>query len=289
MDDHIALLGVKGGPAIRPGSNMPTSILLRIGGQTILVDAGLGVTKSVCDQGVALTDIDTIIITHLHSDHYLELGPLIHTAWVAGRTRPFTIYGPVRLRHYLDHFTTSMIDDIDLRIADEGRVDFSTLMDCHALDDQMTLHIGDISVVVMANDHPPIKESYALKFEWSNKKLVLSGDTTFMPAMIDFAQDADLLVHEAILPEGVDLIIKRLGHSDDRLRTHLMQSHTTAEDVGRIARDAKVKKLALHHFVPDGFAEFNDQHWIDAIRRTAPSALWPGELILGRDALKIDV
>ena len=43
MADFVSLLGVKGGPAIRPGSNMPTSTLIHINGKNLLVDAGLGV------------------------------------------------------------------------------------------------------------------------------------------------------------------------------------------------------------------------------------------------------
>ena len=65
---HLALLGVKGGPAIQPGSNMPTANLVRIGGKTVLVDAGLGVTRGIVDQNVLLRDIDLIVITHLHSE-----------------------------------------------------------------------------------------------------------------------------------------------------------------------------------------------------------------------------
>ena len=115
MADFVSLLGVKGGPAIRPGSNMPTSTLIHLNGKNLLVDAGLGVSRSVCEQGVSLNHIDAIFITHLHSDHYLELGPLIHTAWVSGRTVPIPIYGPQRLKHYWDAFLISMADDIKLR------------------------------------------------------------------------------------------------------------------------------------------------------------------------------
>ena len=89
--NQVTLLGTKGGPAIRPGTRMPTSILVEIDGQTILVDAGLGVSRGLCDAGVALTDLDAILITHLHSDHYLELGPLLHTAWTAGLSNPIPI------------------------------------------------------------------------------------------------------------------------------------------------------------------------------------------------------
>ena len=93
-DASVALLGVKGGPAIKPGSNMPCSNLVQIAGKNIVVDAGLGVCRGICDQGVELNEIDMIIITHLHSDHYLELGPLFHTAWTAGLNKPIKVIGP---------------------------------------------------------------------------------------------------------------------------------------------------------------------------------------------------
>mgnify|MGYP006304144907 CR=1 FL=1 len=92
--DFVALLGTKGGPAIRPGSAMPTASLVSIGGRRIVVDCGLGVTRGLCDQGMALADLDLIVVTHLHSDHYLELGPLLHTAWTAGLKRPVRVFGP---------------------------------------------------------------------------------------------------------------------------------------------------------------------------------------------------
>src|SRR6056297_3920502 len=125
MHDNLALMGVKGGPAIRPGSHMPTSMLLRMAGKTIVVDAGLGVARGICDQGVALTDIDLIVITHLHSDHYLELGPLLHTAWTAGLNRAVPVIGPKGLDAYWRGFQASMAFDINLRMRDEGRCDFN--------------------------------------------------------------------------------------------------------------------------------------------------------------------
>lgn len=282
MSDSIAILGVKGGPAIRPGSNMPTSILLHLCGKTYLVDAGLGVTKSVCDQGVALTDIDEIFITHLHSDHYLELGPLLHTAWVAGRTRPLTIHGPARLSHYWTTFLQSMEDDIQLRIKDEGRVDLASMVSCQSLYDGQYLSQDNLSIRVMRNDHPPITDSFALRFDLPDRSVVLSGDTAFMPEMIAFARDADVLVHEAMLIDGVEATLQRLPNADPRLKAHILRSHTTAENVGRIASAAGVRKLALNHFVPDGLAEFTDQDWENEVRKT-----WSGPLILAKDGTVI--
>jgi ribonuclease BN (tRNA processing enzyme) len=128
--DHLALLGSKGGPAIRPGSAMPTASLLVLGGRKVVIDCGLGVTRGLTQQGMALAELDIVIITHLHSDHYLELGPLLHTAWTAGLKSMVRIFGPAGLDDYWSHFVRSMQFDIDLRIEDEGRPDLRSLVDC---------------------------------------------------------------------------------------------------------------------------------------------------------------
>ncbi len=280
MSDSIAFLGVKGGPAIRPGSNMPTAMLLQLAGKKILVDAGLGVTRGICDQGVALTDIDLVVITHLHSDHYLELGPFLHTAWTAGLNHSVPVIGPIGLDRYWKGFQDSMAFDIELRIRDEGRCDFAGLAHIRTIQDKM--HFGPVTLHTMRNVHPPITDSHALRFETDNKVVVLSGDTAYMPEMADFARGADLLVHEAMLRDGVEALCARMTNGDERLRTHILRSHTDAAKVGLIARDAKVKQLALNHFVPDGDPHFTSQHWEAEVRKH-----WDGPLALGKDGMKI--
>jgi ribonuclease BN (tRNA processing enzyme) len=281
-ENWIALLGVKGGPAIRPGSNMPTSMLVRIGGRTILVDAGLGAARAVCAQGVALTALDAVIVTHMHSDHYLELGPLFHTAWTAGLSRKVPVIGPSGLAAYWEHFCKAMEFDIRLRIEDEGRCELAPLFDFRAIRQGENRLIEGISLAAMRNDHPPIAESYALRLEAGGKRLVLSGDTAFMEEMAGFARDCDLLVHEAMLAQGVDAVVAKTPNGDERLRKHLMRSHTLAQDAGRVAANAGVKALALNHFVPDGIAPFTEADWESAVRET-----WNGPLHLGRDGMRI--
>ena len=282
MTDSLALMGVKGGPAIRPGSQMPTSMLLRLGGKTILIDAGLGVTRGICDQGVPLTGIDMIFVTHLHSDHYLELGPLLHTAWTAGLNRPVPVFGPVGLDSYWAAFQQAMDFDIALRIRDEGRCAFAPLAQISVLRD--TARFDGITVRAMRNIHPPITDSYALRFDAGGLSVVLSGDTAYMPEMADFARGADLLVHEAMLRDGVEALCARMTNGDGRLRDHILRSHTDAADVGRIAADAGVKQLALNHFVPDGDPDFTDAHWTAAVRKH-----WSGPLYLGKDGMVISL
>ena len=282
-DASVALLGVKGGPAIKPGSNMPCSNLVQIAGKNIVIDAGLGVCRGICDQGVELTEIDMIIITHLHSDHYLELGPLFHTAWTAGLNKPIKVIGPKGLQDYWDGFLLSMKFDIDLRIEDEGRCDFSQLLSLTEISQGEIYSDDDITITAMKNLHPPIEESYAIRIDANNKAITLSGDTTYMPQLAEFAKNSDVLVHEALLLKGVDALCKSLGVSDDRLKNHLFRSHTAAGDVGKIAKVANVKALALNHLVPGADPSITEQDWMDAVRED-----WQGELHIGKDGMKIE-
>ena len=280
--EWVALLGVKGGPAIRPGSSMPTGVLLRLGGRNVLVDCGLGTARAVCAQGVALTAIDLILITHLHSDHYLELGPLLHTAWTAGLHDPIPVIGPGGLAGYWRHFLAAMAFDIELRIADEGRPPLAPLAEIGVMREGAVHESRGLRIEAMRNHHPPIEESYALRFEVGERRVVLSGDTAPMPRMVEFARDARLLVHEAMLVEGVETLIANHPNPHPSLREHILRSHAPAHEAGRIAREANVGALALYHFVPDGLPGCEPAMWEREVRRH-----YGGPLHLGRDGMRL--
>ncbi len=279
--NKVTLLGTKGGPAIRPGTRMPTSILVQMDGQTILLDAGLGVSRGLCDAGVALTDLDAILITHLHSDHYLELGPLLHTAWTAGLNKPIPIYGPEGLDHYWAGFLNAMSFDVELRLRDEGRPALEPLAQVRTLEPGQ-MDLGPLKVTTIRNAHPPITDSYALRFDGAHHSVVLSGDTAPIAEMVELARGADLLVHEAMLSAGIDALCARVGNGDDRLRIHLERSHTPAAEAGRIATEAGVKQLALNHLVPCDDPNFTETHWQEETSRT-----WSGPLFIGTDGMSL--
>lgn len=281
MTDFVALLGTKGGPAIRPGSTMPTSSLLSLAGQPVVVDAGLGVTRGIVDQGVQLKDIGQIVISHLHSDHYLELGPLLHTAWVAGLKTPVEVWGPEGLNDYWQHFLASMQFDIAIRIADEGRPDLAGLVHFHTVDPARPFSVGPLTVTAMPTEHPPVL-CYAYRFEGNGKSVVFSGDTAYLPTLAGFAKGADLLVHEAMLGEALPALLARIGNGDERLMKHWLRAHTLAADAAKIARAAGVKALALHHLIPSDDPVYGAAEW-----RAGIAGEWDGPLHLGRDGLRI--
>ena len=79
MADRNILLGTKGGPRLTAGSSWPSSSAIEISGRPYVIDCGMGVTRQFGEAGFSLADVDTILVTHLHSDHCLELGPFLHT------------------------------------------------------------------------------------------------------------------------------------------------------------------------------------------------------------------
>ena len=280
--DRVALLGTKGGPAVRPGSTMPTSSLLVLDGRRIVVDCGLGVTRGLIEQGLPLSELSTVFVTHLHSDHYLELGPLLHTAWTAGLATPVSVFGPTGLDAYWSRFVESMRADIELRQSDEGRPEFAPLVTIRDLDAGTVLDEAGCRVEAMRNTHPPLVDTFALSFRGRRSHVVFSGDTAPMDSLADWASGCDLLVHEAMLESALPALLARVGNGDDRLREHLLRSHTFAADAGRLATRAGAGALALNHLIPSDDPDYGESEWRDAV-----AGHFDGPLHVGRDGLVI--
>ncbi len=287
MSITLTILGSKGGPAIRTGGPSPTAMLLDVDGNLYVVDCGLGVTRGFVEAGHSLRALSTILITHHHSDHNLEFGNLIHTAWCAGLGTPVRAYGPKGLAAMWPAYCVLNAFDIATRIEDEGRPPLEPMVTVTDFTEGPVFDDGIVSVTALRNHHPPIAESFALRFvirqATGDRVIVFSGDTAFLPAMIPFAREADILVHEAMYLPGVDRLVAKTPNAS-RLREHLMASHTLAADVGRIGRDAGVKHLVLNHLVPADDPLTTHEHW-EAEVRTA----YTGRLSVARDGLKITV
>jgi len=285
-DNYVALLGTKGGPAIRPGSSMPTSLLVCLDDTKIVVDCGLGVTRGLVDQGMQLKDLSTIFITHLHSDHYLylELGPLLHTAWTAGLKTKVEIWGPSGIEVYWDGFVRSMQADIDLRIEDEGRPDLRQLVEFHVIEPGVVAQHNGLTVAAIRTLHPPLVDTFALSFKTDSKHVVFSGDTAPLVALEGFARGADLLLHEAMLENALSALMARIGNGSEKLLRHIKRSHTPAHEAAKTAAAAQVGQLALVHLLPADDPAYTDADWRDAV-----DGIWDGPLHVGKDGMRIEL
>jgi ribonuclease BN (tRNA processing enzyme) len=274
---RLVLLGTKGGPRVGGGRANPANVVMA-GERPYVVDCGYGVTRQLIAAGIAPERVRTILVTHHHSDHVLELGPLLYNIWVCGLREPIDVWGPPPLRQVIDGFFRSMLYDIDIRIGDEGRADLRALVRLHEFEAPCTLFEADgVKVSAAKVRHPPLTHSYAYRFDAPDRSIVLSGDTAVCPEIVALAQGADVLLHEVMHLDGIDRLVPRLPHVV-RLREHLLASHTTTEEVGKVAAQAGVKTLVLNHFVPGDDPGITDEMWL-----AGPRKHFSGELIVGRD------
>jgi ribonuclease BN (tRNA processing enzyme) len=126
-----------------------------------------------------------------------------------------------------------------------------------------------------------IATALAYRFDAPDRSIVISGDTTRSASLVKLAAGADVLVHEALYPAAVDRLVARVPNAAT-LRRHLLASHTTAEECGRVAAEAGVKTLVLSHFVPADDPLVTEQMWADAARRH-----FGGRIVVGRDLMEI--
>lgn len=283
MTARLILLGSKGGPAIRPGGPNPTSNLVETGGRRIVVDCGLGVTRGLVDAGMHLRALDLIVITHLHSDHVLELGALIHTAWTAGLSTPVEVHAPDGIETVWAGFLDMMRYDIETRIEDEGRPDLRDLVRLNIYSEGSILDTDGLRLTARRNHHPPVTESYALRVDAGAVSVVFSGDTAPFDGLAEFTRGADVLVHEAMLASGIDRLVARTANGA-RLRQHLLASHSFAADAGGVATEAGVGRLVLNHLIPADDPEITAADWERAVRTT-----WSGPLAIATDGLTIEI
>src|SRR6185369_3364499 len=129
--------------------------------------------------------------------------------------------------------------------------------------------------------HPPIKQAYAYRFDAKDRSVVISGDTAYAPELAQFAKGADVLIHEAMYLPAIEELTKQ-NPGARRLREHLLASHTSTEDVGRIAARAGVKTLVLSHLVPGDDPSITDEQWAEGVRKH-----FSGKVVVGKDLLEV--
>ena len=279
---RIILLGTKGGPRVGEAGRSNPATLLLINDVPYLIDCGYGVTKQLIAAGVALNRLRYIFITHHHSDHNLEFGPLIYNTWITGLPAQIDAYGPPGLTKMAAQFFEYQKFDIDTRIVDEGRTDPRKLCTTHEISKPgVVLTNAEVKVSMCVVRHPPIKDAYAYRFDAKDRSVVISGDTTYAPELAVFAKGADVLVHEVMYLPGIEALLSRLPNAT-RLREHLMAAHTLPEDVGKIAAQAGVKTLVLTHFVPGDDASITDEQWSADVHKH-----FKGKIVVGRDLMEI--
>ena len=278
---RLLLLGTGGGPRPRKNTTATAQVIVA-GGRLYVVDCGDGVARQLVSAGLSLDALSNVFITHHHSDHNADYGNLLLLSWAVGlRTRVDT-WGPPPIEQITRSFFEMSAYDINVRIRDEGHPPLVPLIHAHDVKAAgVVMKDANVTVTCTLVEHPLVEPALAYRFDAVDRSIVMSGDTAPSDNLIRLARNADVLVHEAFFPAAVDRIVARVPGATN-LRRHLVESHTSAEDCGRIAAAAGVKTLVLSHLVPPDDPLVTEQMWIEAARTH-----FNGRIIVGRDLMEI--
>lgn len=277
---ELVVLGSGGGPQPSAGRGAP-AIGITHNGHVYVVDCGNGVARQVVASGHLLRDLRGVFITHHHIDHDADYGNLVALAWTAGLVDEVHTFGPSPMVEITDRFVELNRIDIDHREG-LGRPSLRSLFVPRDVDgDGVVFKTDGLTVTAAAVTHPPL-DAYGYRFETEEGSIVISGDTAPCDSLVNLAQAADVLVHEAFSPDHLHLLTDSTNAGLDRLLGHFAAAHTTAEDAGRIAARAGVRTLVLWHLIPT--SGVSDDEWIEQASRH-----FDGEVLVSHDLMTVPV
>ena len=273
---RIVLLGT-GTPRPDPKRSGPATAIV-VNGTAYLVDAGPGVVRraqAAVDNGVkglAVASLQTAFITHLHSDHTVGLPDLIFTSWVQGRHVPLKLYGPPGISEMAKHILLAWQADIDIRTKGlEQRDATGATVEAHDVKPGRIYQDANLAVTAFPVRHGDVP-AYGYRFDTADRSVVITGDTSPSPEVIDNCRKCDVLIHEAYAEDyrPADMpgwIAYRAKH------------HTTTTQLGELAAKAQPGLLIVYHrgIGPAG-REISDQRYLEEIGRT-----FKGRVVIGQD------
>ena len=299
MDLDLVFVGTSG--SVPTARRAPSSLLLRRGGERLLVDCGEGTQRQLLRSAVGLPELADVFLTHYHADHYLGLPGMMKTFALRGREAPLTIYGPPGLRDLFGSLArifgklTYPYELTEIRpgdVVDRGDYSVVAFRVQHGVtgvgyafvesprpgrfDVEAATTLGvpagplfgalQRGEAVMLADGGEVRPEQVLGAPRPGRKVVVTGDTRAAGSVLEMSQHADVLVHDGTFGE------------EERERA-AETGHATAREAAELARLADVRMLALTHL--------SNRYFGPEIAREA-RAVFP-ETVVPKDFDMIDV
>lgn len=227
------------------------SIAIVVNGKPYLVDAGVGVVRQANGAGLKTENLSIGFLTHLHTDHTLGLPDLIFTPWVMGRTTPLELYGPAGTKAMAESILQAYDQDKNIRVDGlEGGNPTGYKVNPHEIKPGIVFQDGNVKVTAFLVEHGSWPQAYGYRFEAAGKAIVISGDTRPSKNVISACNGCDVLIHEVYSGYG--------GTSQkgpEEWMKYMAAFHTSAEELGILATQARAKTLVVTHYVALGSSD----------------------------------
>lgn len=190
MADTVELAFLGCGDAFGSGGRLNTCFYVRAESTGFLIDCGASSLVAMQRHGLTTDDIDTILVTHFHGDHYGGLPFFfLEASKQRNRERPLTIVtpegGPARTRGLMEQLypgTSSVMTELDLRF------------ECY--ESYGSVDLGALNVTALPVVHSQEALSHGLRIEVDGRVIGFSGDTTWTDELISIADGTHLMICE---------------------------------------------------------------------------------------------
>ncbi len=233
------------------------AILVEAGDYKIMVDAGPGMRERLFQAGgfEMLTDVDHLLITHLHFDHTISAPGLWLTGWLFGRKVPMNVYGPEGTAAMMKNFEAAY--DWDIR--------YRTIVGVHKRGSELlATDVGPgvffekdgIKITAFDVEHLPINTetgeelglegaTLGYRIDYGGRSVLFSGDTRSTPStqIIPMGQDLDVLIHETQVPAPGD-------SPEAKLANVSLSVHSTPAQVAYVFEKTKPRLAVYSHIIP---------------------------------------
>jgi ribonuclease Z len=248
----VVLLGTGVGPPINL-QQFGASTLVDAGATRLLFDCGRGATLRLAQVGVPIGSINRLFLTHLHSDHVIQIPDLLLTGWAGGGARrvPLEVWGPDGTTAMMDHLLQAFVFDIHMRRDVDEKVSGEGIkVVSHDLSEGVVLDEQGVKVTAFRVDHGPVEPAFGYRIDYRGRSVVLSGDTRRSDNLLKFAQGVDVLVHEGL---DADAVRSRATDANREAIEAVIAHHTTGEAAGEVFSRVK-PRLAVYSHAPNSEA-----------------------------------
>ena len=247
------------------GTGMPTTraaqaaacFLVELGnGDKFLFDIGSGSAERISSLQIPYDFLDKVFIGHLHADHFGSLAELFIGGALMGRQKPLRVWGPsgptteLGTAYAVQKMKEMYTWDLAGRV---GLVDFRGY----------SIEVDEFdykaeNAVIYENNGVTIRSFPAIHsldgpvsftLEWNGLKFVFGSDTYPNKWFVEYAKDADLVVHECFV--AVPDLVSKMRFTPEQALMVGTQIHTAPEAFGKVMQEIKPRMAVAYHFFKD--------------------------------------
>ena len=228
---RVTVLGKS--PSWQDAGGACSGYLVQENDTAVLVDCGNGVFSKL-RQRIDYVDVDAVVLSHLHADHFLDLIPYSYALTYAPRQQPVPVPPwpgtdePARPRLIAPPGARKLFRRVVGAWGNEDLIENAFALEEY--EESSTPEVGPLKLSFRSVPH--FTETFAIRITNGKGTLAYGADSRPSEEVVDFARDSDLFIVEATLPRP-----ERTG----------VRGHLTPEEAGEHARDAGVGRVVLTH------------------------------------------